>query len=142
MEITYKLADLPEVAELILQKTNANIFLFFGKMGVGKTTLIKELCHLLEVEDVVSSPTFGIVNEYYSPCGPIYHFDFYRIDSLEEALDMGVEEYLYSGYKVFIEWPEKILSLIPENAVKITLEEDKQGLRVIRFSDDFPDIDE
>lgn len=142
MEITYELTNLAEVAEKILQSVQANVLLFYGKMGVGKTTLIKEMCRQLEVEDVASSPSFGIVNEYHSPGGPIYHFDFYRINDPEEALDFGVDEYLYSGDRVFIEWPEKIQDLLPEDALKIHLEKDETGLRKIRFLNDFKKTDE
>lgn len=142
MEITYELTSLAEVAEKILQSVQANVLLFYGKMGVGKTTLIKEMCRQLEVEDLASSPSFGIVNEYHSPGGPIYHFDFYRINDPEEALDFGVDEYLYSGDRVFIEWPEKIQDLLPEDALKIHLEKDETGLRKIRFLNDFKKTDE
>lgn len=142
MEITYELTNLAEVAEKILQSVQANVLLFYGKMGVGKTTLIKEMCRQLEVEDLASSPSFGIVNEYHSPGGPIYHFDFYRINDPEEALDFGVDEYLYSGDRVFIEWPEKIQDLLPEDALKIHLEKDETGLRKIRFLNDFKKTDE
>lgn len=142
MEITYELTSLAEVAEKILQSVQANVLLFYGKMGVGKTTLIKEMCRQLEVEDVASSPSFGIVNEYHSPGGPIYHFDFYRINDPEEALDFGVDEYLYSGDRVFIEWPEKIQDLLPEDALKIHIEKDESGLRKIRFLNDFKKTDE
>lgn len=142
MEITYELAELPKVAEKIIRHTNVTVFLFYGKMGVGKTTLIKEICRQLQVEDLTSSPSFGIVNEYHSPQGPIYHFDFYRINNPDEAVDLGVDEYLYSGNKIFIEWPEKIQDLLPEEALKIYLEKDETGLRKIRFSEDFHNIDE
>lgn len=142
MEITYELTNLAEVAEKILQSVQANVLLFYGKMGVGKTTLIKEMCRQLEVEDLASSPSFGIVNEYHSPGGPIYHFDFYRINDPEEALDFGVDEYLYSGDRVFIEWPEKIQDLLPEDALKIHIEKDESGLRKIRFLNDFKKTDE
>lgn len=133
MEITYNLNELPLVAEKILGYTREKILLFYGKMGVGKTTLIKEICRQLQVEDLASSPSFGIVNEYHSPEGPIYHFDFYRINDPEEALDFGVDEYLFSGNRVFIEWPEKIENLLPENALKIYIEKDEDGLRKVRL---------
>ena len=99
------------------------IFLFYGDMGVGKTTLIKSLCKHLGTNDNVASPTFSIVNEYKTPDGSIYHFDFYRLKTQTEALDMGFEEYLYSGNYCFIEWPEKIPDLLPLHyiSIKITI---------------------
>jgi len=98
------------------------IWLFEGEMGAGKTTLIKELCRVLKVTDVVTSPTFSLVNEYFTEQGEtIYHFDFYRITKEEEALNIGVEEYLYSGNLCLIEWPSRIPSLIPAKHLKIFL---------------------
>jgi len=134
MELIYTLKDLPEVAAKIIAHSDADILLFYGKMGVGKTTLIKEVCQQLEVEDVVSSPSFGIVNEYQSPAGPVYHFDFYRIDDPQEAIDLGVDEYLYSGHKVLIEWPDKIAALLPEEALKIHIEIEENETRKLHFS--------
>ncbi len=99
-------------------------FAFFGKMGVGKTTLIKELCDVLGVEDVVCSPTFAIVNEYSAGDGePVYHFDFYRLKSVAEAYDIGYEEYFYSGCYCFTEWTEKVEELLPERYVRVELTE-------------------
>ena len=98
------------------------ILLFYGEMGAGKTTLIKAFCAALGVKDSVSSPTFSIVNEYHYPAGIIYHFDFYRLKNQTEALDLGVEEYFYSGNYCLIEWPEKIPDLLPENYLKISIE--------------------
>ena len=99
-------------------------FAFFGKMGVGKTTLIKEICAALGVEDTVCSPTFAIVNEYSAGDGePVYHFDFYRLKSIAEAYDIGYEEYFYSGCYCFTEWTEKIEELLPERYVRVTLTE-------------------
>ena len=106
-------------------------FAFFGKMGVGKTTLIKELCDVLGVEDVVCSPTFAIVNEYSTAVGePVYHFDFYRLKNLGEAYDIGYEEYFYSGCYCFTEWTEKIEELLPEHYVRVELTE-KDGIRTL-----------
>lgn len=96
--------------------------LFYGEMGAGKTTFIKAFCAALGVEDTVSSPTFSIVNEYHYPDGVIYHFDCYRLKNQTEALDLGVEEYLYSGEYCLIEWPEKIPDLLPENYLQINIE--------------------
>lgn len=134
MELIYNLEDLPDVAEKILAYSNSDILLFYGKMGVGKTTLIKEICNQLDVEDVASSPSFGIVNEYLSPQGPIYHFDFYRIEDSQEAIDLGIDEYMYSGQKVLVEWPEKVSELLPDDALKIFIEIKKNGMRKLHFS--------
>lgn len=98
------------------------IFLFYGDMGAGKTTFIKALCQVLGVSDDVSSPTFSIVNEYAGTAGNLYHFDFYRLKNQTEALDMGYEEYFYSGNYCFIEWPEKIPDLLPEHYTKVSIQ--------------------
>ena len=99
------------------------VFAFYGKMGAGKTTFIKSICEALGVEDVVTSPTFAIVNEYADAKGdPVYHFDFYRIKNLREAYDIGCEEYFYSGYPCFIEWPELVEELLPEDTVRVRIE--------------------
>lgn len=111
------------------------VFAFYGKMGAGKTTFIKAVCENLGVTDVITSPTFAIVNEYTSETSgdTIYHFDFYRIKKIEEVYDMGYEEYLYSGSLCFIEWPELIEGLLPDDATKVTIEEDGDGSRTVRF---------
>ena len=99
-----------------------NIICFYGEMGVGKTTFIKEICKKLGVEDVVSSPTFSIINEYLTENNEsVYHFDFYRIEKEEEAFDIGYEEYFYQGNLCLIEWPEKISLIIPENIIKVQI---------------------
>ncbi|MBE8713807.1 tRNA (adenosine(37)-N6)-threonylcarbamoyltransferase complex ATPase subunit type 1 TsaE [Sphingobacterium hungaricum] len=123
MDVTIKnIHELPEVAQQLIQEfPSSKVFLFNGNMGAGKTTFIKALCEVLEVDSTTSSPTFSIVNEYHSPTGAIYHFDFYRIKNEQEAFDMGYEEYFYSGNYCFIEWPEKIENLIPENAVLVDI---------------------
>lgn len=110
---------------------DANIFAIDGDMGVGKTTFIKAVCEELGVSDVITSPTFAIVNEYRSDLAGelIYHFDFYRIKKLEEVYDMGYEDYFYSGAVCFIEWPELIEELLPGNTVKVTIEEVENGAR-------------
>ena len=100
-------------------------------MGVGKTTLIKELAKLLGSQDPVSSPTFSLVNEYALPEDKLYHFDFYRLEDVEEAYDMGVEEYLDSDHWKFIEWPDKIASIIPEDNVSIELKKNTNGSRTL-----------
>ena len=113
----------------------SNVFAFYGKMGAGKTTFIKAVCEELGVDDVITSPTFAIVNEYRAePSGElIYHFDFYRIKKIEEVYDMGYEDYFYSGALCFIEWPELVEELLPGNAVKVTIEELEDGNRVIKL---------
>ena len=107
------------------------VFAFYGKMGAGKTTFIKAICEALGVEDTVTSPTFAIVNEYKAPRGACYHFDFYRIKSLREAYDIGTEDYFYSGCPCFIEWPEMIEELLPEDAVKVSIEAHEDGSRTV-----------
>src|ERR1035437_31314 len=124
MQITInKLSELPVAAEQLLQNyADKKIFAFYGAMGAGKTTFIKVICETLGVTDMISSPTFSIVNEYRSSKGKkIFHFDFYRIKSLNEAYDMGYEDYFYSNAYCFIEWPEKIEELLPENYVKVAI---------------------
>ena len=110
------------------------IFAFYGKMGAGKTTFIKAVCEELGVDDTVTSPTFAIVNEYEAAQGrPIYHFDFYRIKKVSEAYDMGCEEYFYSGHPCFIEWPELIEEVLPEETVNVTIEALPNGERRLVF---------
>ena len=109
------------------------VFAFYGKMGAGKTTFIKAVCEELGVEDVITSPTFAIVNEYTTGKNSVYHFDFYRIKKLEEVYDMGYEEYFYSGALCFIEWPELIEELLPDDAVKVVIEELPAGERTIQW---------
>ncbi len=129
----YSLADLPSAAKQLLQfSTTEKIFLFYGEMGAGKTTLIKAICTELGVDGNISSPTFSIVNEYSSPQGTIYHFDFYRLKNETEALDMGYEDYFYSGRYCFVEWPEKIAGLLPESYIKICLEISESLHRIIK----------
>lgn len=127
------LQDLPGAALQILNLAGKQrIFLFYGDMGAGKTTFIKELCAQLGVQDVVSSPTFSIVNEYTADKLTLYHFDFYRLKQETEALDLGYEDYFYSGNYCFIEWPEKIPNLLPAGYLKINIKDDGTGLRVIQ----------
>ena len=114
---------------------DGKVFAFYGKMGAGKTTFVKAICECLGVDDVITSPTFAIVNEYTSATtgDAIYHFDFYRIKKLEEVYDMGYEDYFYSGSLCFLEWPELIEDLLPEDATKVTIEETADGSRVVKF---------
>lgn len=110
------------------------VWAFYGKMGAGKTTFTKALCEELGVDDVVNSPTFAIVNEYHSLRldAPVFHFDFYRIRRVEEAFDIGVDDYFYSGNLCLIEWPELIEDILPEDVVRITIEELPDGTRVVK----------
>ncbi|MDW8848694.1 tRNA (adenosine(37)-N6)-threonylcarbamoyltransferase complex ATPase subunit type 1 TsaE [Flavobacterium sp. MMLR14_040] len=134
MNIVFSLDQIQEVAEQILTQNPKKIILFNGEMGVGKTTLIKQLCKSLGVEDATSSPTFSLVNEYYTVNNDIvYHFDFYRLNKETEALDMGVDDYLYSGNWCFIEWSEKIASLIPEEHSTVTIELLADGKRKLEL---------
>ena len=119
--------------EFIAQMGERKIFAFYGAMGAGKTTFVKALCEAMGVIDTVNSPTFAIVNEYDSPAGfPIYHFDFYRIKRLSEVYDMGYEDYFYGRGLCFIEWPELVEDLLPEETVKVTIEELDDGSRAVR----------
>ena len=123
MQMIYNLSEIEHIAKTIISSSKSNVLLFHGEMGAGKTTLIKSLVKELDVQETASSPTFSIVNEYISINDKvIYHFDFYRIEKEEEALDLGFEEYLNQGDWIFIEWPEKIASLLPLNAQKITID--------------------
>ncbi len=123
MQITINsLTELPKVAQsLISYAGESSFFIFEGDMGAGKTTFIKTFCEVLGVKDVVSSPTFSIVNEYVGNSGPIYHFDFYRLKSVREAYDIGYEEYFYSGAICLIEWPSKVEELLPDEYVKVQI---------------------
>ncbi|BFM44992.1 tRNA (adenosine(37)-N6)-threonylcarbamoyltransferase complex ATPase subunit type 1 TsaE [Flavobacterium sp. CFS9] len=135
MNIVFSLDQIKEVATQILAANPKKIILFNGEMGVGKTTLIKQLCKSLGVQDATSSPTFSLVNEYNtSDNQTVYHFDFYRLNKETEALDMGVDDYLYSGNWCFIEWSEKIASLLPEETSTITIQLLADGKRELKLS--------
>ena len=131
--------DLNEIHEAARQFINEalaehNVIAFYGKMGAGKTTFIKALCEELGVEDVITSPTFAIVNEYEAPERIIYHFDFYRIKRLEEVYDMGYEDYFYAPDALcFIEWPELIEELLPDTALRVSISEEPDGRRIISW---------
>lgn len=115
--------ELPGIArQLIAAYPKNRVFAFYGELGAGKTTFIKAICRELGVRDMVQSPTFAIISEYKRDFGdPVFHFDFYRINKLEEAFDIGYEEYFYSGYYCFIEWPERVEGLLPDDVVKVSL---------------------
>ena len=127
------LQELPAVSKQLLEKAGSKrVFLFHAPMGAGKTTLIKALCNTLGVSDHVSSPTFSIVNEYRGNGTTVYHFDFYRIKNEQEAFDLGYEEYFYSGNYCFVEWPEKIPSLLPADALHLSIEILSETSRILR----------
>jgi tRNA threonylcarbamoyladenosine biosynthesis protein TsaE len=119
--------------EFIENMGEHKVFAFYGKMGAGKTTFVKAICEELGVDDVITSPTFAIVNEYDAMGQPIYHFDFYRIKKLEEVYDMGYEDYFYSGALCFIEWPELIEDLLPEDAVRVDIGVNANDERTVTF---------
>jgi len=128
-------SDLDNVAQQIIEQAgNQKTFLFYGDMGAGKTTLIKSLCKQLGSNDNITSPTFSIVNQYNGEGATIYHFDFYRLKNEHEALDIGFEEYLYSGNYCFIEWPEKIPNLLPDNFISISIQVMDNNTRQININ--------
>lgn len=134
MQIEIKnLEELQAAADKFIEEMGDHaVFAFYGDMGAGKTTFIKAVCRELGVAETVSSPTFAIINEYRGGDGnPIYHFDFYRIHKLEELFDFGYEDYLYSGHTCFIEWPELVEQILPENSVKLSIRETESGSRMI-----------
>ena len=130
MELNFLLKDIDEAAKAVITSNPNKVILFNGEMGVGKTTFIKSLCAALGVQEATSSPTFSLVNEYEIESGNlIYHFDVYRLKNESEAYDMGMDDYLYSGAWNFIEWAEKIPSLIPDNYSVIDLTQLPDGTR-------------
>ena len=134
MNKNYSLEDLPIIASKIILLAKSKTLLFYGQMGVGKTTLIKEICKVLQVQDRISSPTFSLVNEYEtSNKDKVFHFDFYRITDEEEVFDMGIEEYLYNNDWCLIEWPKNIQNLLPLEAVEIHLTILDDGKRNIQL---------
>lgn len=137
MEITFTQEELPQAARAFVEGIgNRRLFALQGPMGAGKTTLIAEICRVLGVADDTGSPTFSIVNEYVTPEGnPVYHFDFYRIDSPQDALDIGAEEYFYSGDICLMEWPEKVEDILPEETVYVVLRVNDDGSRTLIMPD-------
>jgi tRNA threonylcarbamoyladenosine biosynthesis protein TsaE len=133
MTLTYKLAEIDNIAKLLLSKVKSKTLLFYGEMGAGKTTLIKALIKALGSEDIVSSPTFSLVNEYHTGEGKIYHFDFYRIEDEIEVLDMGFEDYLDSDSWKLIEWPQKIENLLEADMQKVEVFIENNKSRVLKF---------
>lgn len=129
------LEEIKQAAQTFIDNMGSSkVFAFYGHMGAGKTTFIKAICEGLGVEDVITSPTFAIVNEYQDGDGqPIYHFDFYRIKKLEEVYDMGYEDYFYGGSLCFLEWPELIEDLLPTDATRVSIEETADGGRIVKF---------
>ena len=133
MENSFNLQDLPEIAKKVITNVSNKILLFYGDMGVGKTTLIKEISKQLGVKGIINSPTFALVNEYEIKNDIVYHFDFYRIKNEEEAMDIGVEDYFFSDHWNLIEWPQNISNLLPTNSTKINLTKNQDGSRTIKI---------
>jgi tRNA threonylcarbamoyladenosine biosynthesis protein TsaE len=128
------IADLPAAAQALLGfVANNRVIAFYGNMGAGKTTFIKEICAAMGVQQHVSSPTFALVNEYIAVSGPVYHFDFYRIKSETEAMDIGCEEYFYSGCFCLVEWPEKVINLLPKETVSVFIEVGENEERIMNY---------
>ena len=134
MELTYELHELDQAVDYILRNTKSKTLLFYGEMGAGKTTLIKELSKALGVKDAVSSPTFSLVNHYESDQGAVYHFDFYRIESDIEALDIGFDDYLDSEAWNLIEWPQKVGKLLSDDHQKVHIEVVSENSRMLKLS--------
>ena len=137
MNKSFDISDISLVAKQIIKSANSKIILFHGEMGIGKTTLINAIVKELGYDEDASSPTFSIVNEYKVKDGLVYHFDFYRLNEEYEAFDIGFEDYLYSGNWCFIEWPEKVKNLLPENVNEVYLEKDNDLIRSIKFNNNF-----
>lgn len=130
-QYTYGLDELEFISKKIIENAKSKVLCFYGDMGVGKTTLIKEIVKQLGSSDKVSSPTFSLVNEYEAKGKAVYHFDFYRIEHSDEAYQIGLENYLYSGSWCLIEWPNKIKELLPENSTLVDIKQQLSGKRTI-----------
>jgi tRNA threonylcarbamoyladenosine biosynthesis protein TsaE len=138
MELIYSLSELNKTAKKLVdffyENDEYKTIIFYGKMGSGKTTLIKEICKIMNSQDIVTSPSFAIINEYKTLAGSfLYHFDFYRLKNLQEAIDIGTEDYFYSGNYCFVEWPDIITPLLPEHTLKIQIEQinaEKRNLKI------------
>ena len=134
MKSQYNLSEISLTAQNLLETVSSKTLLFYGEMGVGKTTLIKEITSQLGVIDITSSPTFSLVNEYEGDDSMVYHFDFYRINNEEEVLDIGIEDYFYADAWCLIEWPEKIKRLLPVDAIKIKIVKNDDESRTIEIT--------
>lgn len=134
MEYKYSINDIETVANAVLKEATSKTLLFYGEMGVGKTTMIKALSKQLGSVENISSPTFSIVNEYEITDGLIYHFDLFRIENEEEALNFGIEDYLFSDHWIFIEWPEKLGNLLPDHSNNIEIILNSDGSRTLKMS--------
>jgi tRNA threonylcarbamoyladenosine biosynthesis protein TsaE len=134
--VVQTISDLPQVVNKLLPIiTKGKTIAFYGKMGAGKTTLIKTICEAMGVENIVTSPTFALVNEYHTNTNEIiYHFDFYRINKVEELFDLGYEDYFYSGHYCFMEWPELASNILPPDTIKIEIEEQPDNSRIISIN--------
>ncbi|MDT0644007.1 tRNA (adenosine(37)-N6)-threonylcarbamoyltransferase complex ATPase subunit type 1 TsaE [Zunongwangia sp. F363] len=133
MSLTYDLDQMDMAVHYILSHTKSRTLLFYGEMGAGKTTLINALARELGVEEPASSPTFSLVNEYHSQEGTIFHFDFYRIESEAEALDMGIEDYFNTEAWKFVEWPQKIQNLLPQDVQKVEITVKNEYKRLLKL---------
>ncbi|MCF4101491.1 tRNA (adenosine(37)-N6)-threonylcarbamoyltransferase complex ATPase subunit type 1 TsaE [Gillisia sp. M10.2A] len=133
MTLTYELSEIDSIATALLSKVKSKTLLFYGEMGAGKTTLIKAIAKALGIQDIASSPTFSLVNEYESEHGPVFHFDFYRIEDESEALDMGIEDYLNTNSWKLIEWPQKISKLLDSEVQKLELSVVDKNKRMLKI---------
>jgi tRNA threonylcarbamoyladenosine biosynthesis protein TsaE len=134
IEFKYNLEQIDTIAAKVLDQLKSKTVLFYGSMGAGKTTLINALLQAMKSDDVATSPTFSIINEYSLPNDKIFHFDFYRIESIDEAYNFGIEDYLDSKHWLFMEWPERIEDLLPKNAQTITIVTNKDNTRSLKLT--------
>lgn len=135
LQLQYQLSEIELIAKKIINYSSSKIFLFYGEMGAGKTTLIKSMSNVLGVNDLANSPTFAIVNEYKTSNNqPLYHFDLYRLNSVDEAYNIGLEEYFYNNTYCFVEWPEKALSMLPDDVCEIHIESVDNNSRKITIN--------